>query len=164
LRTHHAILSSLCALLTLYSRPVPATDNDDPILTYFLLDQALAREFVDRCSQTTPSPLKEDFQVTFASYLLQLTQAQRILENRRIRSLALDQIPLQAQQKRAKDEAADFVEEAMRRNPTGACRYFFRTLRSEVDAVVIAQRRAESIERVDAKIRSFQRSPPQEVR
>ena len=164
MRKYHALLSSFCAVVALTSRPVSAADNDAQILTYFLKDQALAREFVDRCSETTPSPLKEDFQVTYASYLLQLTQAQRILENQAVRSLALDQIPLQDQQKRAKDEAVDFVNEAMSRSPTGACRTFFRMLRSQTDAVVIAQGRAKSLERVDAIIRSFQKSPPQQAR
>jgi len=164
LRIHLTILSSLCALIALYSRPVPAADNDSPVLTYFLHDQALAREFVDRCSQTTPSPLKEDYQVTYASYLLQLTQAQRILENQGVRSQVLDKIPLQDQQKRANEEAVDFVGEAMSRNPTGACRNFFRMLRSQTDAVVIAQSKVKSLDHIDTLIRSFQKSPPQQAR
>jgi hypothetical protein len=145
-------------------RPSPAADNDVQVLTYFLLEQAVAREYIDRCSPITPSPLREDFQITYASYLLQLTQAQRILENQESKWLVVDHAWLLTRQQSARDDAKNFVDRDMRADPTRACRVYFRSLRKESDAVVIAQRTAKRLDRVDAKIRSLQQSPPQQAR
>jgi hypothetical protein len=164
LRTHLAILSSLCALIAISSRPTPAADNDVQILTYFLLEQAVAREYVDRCSRITPSPLKEDYQVTYASYLLQLTQAQRILENQRAKNQAVEHAWLLTREQSARDDAVNFVDTIMRADPVRECRVYFRSLRREPDAVVIAQRRAKVFDRVEAKIQSLQQSPPEQAR
>jgi hypothetical protein len=164
LRTHLAILSSLCAVIAISSRPAPAADNDVQILTYFLLEEAVAREYVDKCSRITPSPLKEDYQATYASHLLQLTQAQRILENQRPKSETADHAWWLTRQQSARKDAADFVDKIMRADPVRECRAYFRMLRRQPDALVIAQRTAKVLDRLDARIRSLQQSPPQQER
>ena len=151
-------------MIAISSGPAPAADDEGQILTYFLLEQAVAREYVDRCSRITPSPLKEDYQATYASYLLQLTQAQRIVENQRPKKETADHTWWLTRQQSARNDAANFVDTIMRADPSRECRVYFRSLRKEPDAVAIALRTAKRLDRLDAIIRSIQQSPPQQAR
>jgi hypothetical protein len=161
LRPHLASISLFAVAALSCARAAPSAEADRPILKHFLREQEMASVYLDGCVKVFPSLLQEDIKVTSASYMLTLTQAQRILENEGKEMRTVDPTPLLTQQQRARDSAQEFYAEAsMRASPERACRVFFRMLRSQDDAIAIARSKAQSMDRIDAIIDSIKRSPP----
>jgi hypothetical protein len=161
LRPHLASISLFAVAVLSFAWAASSAEADEPALRHFLREQEMASVYLDGCVKVFPSVLQEDFKVTYASYMLTLTQAQRILENERKEMRNVDPTPLLIQQQRARASAQDFFAEAsMRASPERACREFFRMLRSQDDAIAISRREAKSMDRIDAIIDSLKRSPP----
>jgi len=153
-----AILFSLLTAAALHTLPAVGAEGEGPTLTHFLYEQEVARLYMDRCSGIVPGSLQEDMRVTYASYLLQLIQAQRILENQGVELRLVDRTPPSTRQQQVRDSASDFVETTTRGDPVRACRVYFGMLRNQTDAAEIALRKTRSMEQVEGVVRSLRQS------
>jgi hypothetical protein len=161
LRIHPALMSLIAVAGLSCLQPTCSAEAEGALLTHFLFEQELARAFLDKCSNILPDALREDFTVTYKSYVLTLTQAQRILENQGKDSHDVVRTPWlteQAQQ-RAKKLTQDFVTTVTSGDPVRACQAYFQMFRREDDAVALARRTAEKLDRMDAEIDAHTKPP-----
>jgi hypothetical protein len=154
-----AIIFSLFTAVALHTLAAVCAEGEGTALTHFLYEQDVARLYVERCSKVVPGSLQEDMRVTYASYLRQLTQAQRILENQGVELHIVDRTPPSTRQQQVKDSASVFVETTTRGDPVRACRVYFGMLRNQTDAAEIALRKTRSMEQIERVVRSLKQSP-----